>query len=503
MLIAIAAYAQDAAARLEALFTSPGTPYLNGGVLVAENGRIVYQGAFGLADFAAGTPNRTDSRFQTASLTKVFTSTAVLQLMEHRRLRLDDPVVRYLPEFPFPQVTIRHLLAHTSGLPDLELYEPLVAREPNRVIRNADALLALKEWTAGLAFPPGSQFRYSNTNYVLLVLVIEKVSRMPYSQYLARRVFAPAGMTDTYVRTPDTPPDPRLVKNHVLPTMYTTAPVDVTTVELKDAVNMRHIRYETRNLGATLGDQNVITTTGDLFRFSRALETGVLLRPETRRLATTATRLADGTIHEDNAAPYGTKCSYGLGWDVCNDPAIGALTGHNGYNRGIASMLYRNETKGQTVIVYDNADGDDFGPKIASIVNVLNGRPPLPVDRRQSLTREYGRLLLERGPAFALMRFNAMRADAEHYLGGSQRALNLLGYDLLHNGFRAESLEPFRLNVVLHPDEANVYDSFGEALAANGRTSDAIAMYERALELDPKREEAKRALQRLRASGTP
>jgi tetratricopeptide (TPR) repeat protein len=208
-------------------------------------------------------------------------------------------------------------------------------------------------------------------------------------------------------------------------------------------------------------------------------------------------------VHEDNAAPYGTKCSYGLGWDVCNDPAIGALTGHNGYNRGIASMLYRNETKGQTVIVYDNADGDDFGPKIASIVNVLNGRPPLPVDRRQSLTREYGRLLLERGPAFALMRFNAMRADAQHYLGGSQRALNLLGYDLLHNGFRAESLEPFRLNVVLHPDEANVYDSFGEALAANGRTSDAIAMYERALELDPKREEAKQALQRLRASGTP
>jgi CubicO group peptidase (beta-lactamase class C family) len=250
LLIAVAAYAQDAAARLEALFTSPGTPYLNGGVLVAENGRIVYQGAFGLADVAAGTPNRTDSRFQTASLTKVFTSTAVLQLMEQRRLRLDDPVVRYLHEFPFPQVTIRQLLAHTSGLPDLELYEPLVAREPNRVIRNADALLALKEWTAGLAFAPGSQFRYSNTNYVLLALVIEKVSRMPYSQYLARRVFAPAGMTDTYVRTPDTPPDPRLVKNHVLPTMYTTSATRPATSARRSATRTSSPRPVTSSASA-------------------------------------------------------------------------------------------------------------------------------------------------------------------------------------------------------------------------------------------------------------
>ncbi|MBV8516131.1 MAG: serine hydrolase [Acidobacteria bacterium] len=488
-----------AAARLDALFDAPGTPYLNGAVLAGENGRVVYARAFGFADRAMRAPNTVDARFQTASLSKVFTSTAILQLADAKRLRLDDPVVAHLRAFPFPAITIRHLLSHTSGLPDLELYEPLVAREPDRVIANADVLPALAEWKQGLAFTPGSQFRYCNTNYVVLALIVEQASGMPFARYLERRVFAPAGMRDTYVRTRDTPPDPRVVKNHVLPAVYDTLPVDVTTVHLKDPVTMRHIRYETYNLGATLGDQNVITTLPDLFRFAEALQQGKVLRPATLAEATTAVRFTDGTIRNEPYDPYNTRCSYGLGWDVCDDAERGKLIGHSGYNRGIATMLYIDRAKRQTVVAFDNEDGEDFDPKFASIVNVLTGRPPLDVDRRVSLTREYGRLLLERGANVALIRYNEMRADTAHFTG-TQRGLNRLGYDLLHNGYTAESLEPFRINVVLHPDDANVYDSYAEALAANGRNEDAIAMYEKALQLDPSRESAKKALARLRGT---
>jgi CubicO group peptidase (beta-lactamase class C family) len=210
VLAATTAHAQSVAERLDALFTpADGAPYLHGGVLVAEKGRVVYHRAFGDADVAAGIPNTTASRFQTASMSKIFTSTAVLQLAEKRRLRLDDPVARHLPGFPYRDITIRHLLAHTSGLPDLELYESIVANDPSRVIRNADAIAALAAWQKGPAFAPGTAFRYSNTNFVLLALVIEKASGMSFARYLQRFVFDPAGMRDTYVLTEGAPADPR------------------------------------------------------------------------------------------------------------------------------------------------------------------------------------------------------------------------------------------------------------------------------------------------------
>jgi CubicO group peptidase (beta-lactamase class C family) len=456
--------------RLDALFTEvDGAPYLHGGVLVAENGRVLYHRAFGYADVAARVPNTIDARFQTASMSKVFTSTAVLQLAAKRRLRLEDPVARHLRGFPYPGITLRHLLAHTSGLPDLELYESLIAQEPTRVIRNEDAIPALSSWKKGPAFEPGTAFRYSNTNYVLLALVIEKVRGLRYGDYLKRYVFEPAGMRDTDVLTL------KRVKNHVLPTMYDVTPVAIESVSLKDAVKMRRIRYETLNLGSTLGDQNVISTTLDLFRFVEALFGGKLLPAAMLKAATTPAPLADGTIrYDDPGPPFATRCSYGLGWEVCTE-----MTGHSGYNRGIATMLYVDPAKRRTIVMFDNADGEDFGKKVAAVVNVLDGKPPLEVDRRRSITREYGRTLLDHGPAAALIRFNEMRADTTRYVGGSERGLNLLGYDLLHNGYLAESLEPFRINVVLHPASPNVYDSFADALAANGREGEAGVMREK------------------------
>ena len=476
-LCSAAAIAQPVSERLDALFAPvDGVPYLHGGVLVAENGRVLFHRAFGHADVAAEVPNAIESRFQTASMSKVFTSTAVMQLIAKRRLRLDDPVARHLRGFPFPDITLRHLLAHTSGLPDLEMYEAMVQEEPARIIRNADAIPALASWQKGPAFAAGSAFRYSNTNYVLLALVIEKASGLPFAEYLKRFVFDPAGMRETYVLTASAPADPLRVKNHILPAMYDLTPVAVEAVSLKDAVKMRRLRYETRNLGSTLGDQNVISTTMDLFRFIEALYGGKLLSAAMLKSATSPAPLAGGAIRYDEPGPpFATRCSYGFGWEVCSE-----MTGHSGYNRGIATMLYVDPAKRRTIVMFDNADGEDFGRKVAAVVNVLDGKPPLEVDRRRSSTREYGRTLLDHGAAAALIRFNEMRADPTRYTGGTERGLNLLGYDLLRNGYPAEALEPFRINVLLHPASANVYDSFGDALAANGRAAEAEVMKEKA-----------------------
>jgi CubicO group peptidase (beta-lactamase class C family) len=484
------------AATLEAFLPSAD---VNGGFLVADRGSVVYEQASGFADFARRVPNATDTPFQTASITKTFTSTAILQLRDQGKLELDKPVRRYLPDFPFEAITLRHLLSHTSALPDLELFEALVQKDPARVISNADVIPALRAWQRPLELNPGDRFGYSNTNYMLLALVIERVSGRTYSGYLERHIFRPAGMRDSFVAGGgDETKLKRAAKNHLLPTMYMTEPVDVATLELPDERKMRRIRYETRNLGQTLGDQNVFSTLRDLYRFDQALRSGRLLTRRSLDEASTPVKLNDGSTYYDAevTVAYGLRCSYGLGWEVCDDPAVGKLMGHSGYNRGIASFFYRNLSKNQTVIAFDNADGNSLAQKVASAVNILNGREPLAIESRASLTREFGATLVAKGSAAALIRLNEMRAQSDKYVG-TQRGMNILGYDLLHNGHAALALEPFRINLILHPDDANVYDSYGDALARNGDAAGALAMYRKAVALDPNNVESRRKLQEL------
>ncbi|HYH10628.1 MAG TPA: serine hydrolase [Thermoanaerobaculia bacterium] len=472
---------------------------INGGVLVADRGAVVYEHASGFADFARRVPNTIDTPFQTASITKTLTSTAILQLRDRGKLELDKPVRRYLPDFPFEAITLRHLLSHTSALPDLELFESVVQNDPARVISNADVIPALRAWQRPLEFKPGDRFRYSNTNYMLLALVIERVSGQTYSGYLERYLFRPAGMRDSFVG--DAAHEKKLTraaKNHLLPTMYTTEPVDVATLDLRDERKMRRIRYETRNLGATVGDQNVFSTLRDLYRFDQALRSGRLLSRRSLDEAATPVKLNDGSTYFDAevTVAYGLRCSYGLGWEVCDDPAVGKLMSHSGYNRGIATVFYRNLSKNQTVIAFDNTDGNSLAQKVASAVNILNGKEPLEIDSRASLTREFGATLVARGAAAAIIRLNEMRAQSDEYVG-TPRGMNVLGYDLLHNGHTALALEPFRINLILHPDDANVYDSYGDALAGNGDAAGALAMYRKAVMLDPNNMESRRKLQEL------
>ena len=493
--------AQSASQKLNDFFSASGNPvFFNGNVLVAENGKIIYQKSFGYADIAKKILNAENSTFQTASVSKIFTSTAVLQLKDKGKLKLTDSLVKYFPDFPYPNITIKHLLSHTSGLPDLELYQPIIDRKPDLIITSKDVIPALKLWNKPLKFQPGDKAEYCNTNFVLLALLVEKISQQPFQDYLKKNIFIPAQMNDTFVRvgTADPVNNPA-VKNHILSTMYKTIPEDVETVNLKDRIKMRHIKYETYNLGATLGDQNVITTTADLLKFNEALYSSKLLSPATMQEAFTPVVLNSGeTYYGEVETAYQSRCSFGLGWIVCEDPKIGKIVGHDGYNRGILTMFYRNITKRQTVIMFDNNEGINFNEKVASVVNILNGKAPLPIDLKNSAAREFGEVLLSKGIEAALVRFNEIRNDAHYVL--TERGINFLGYDLLHNDYKAESLEVFKLNVILFPDSFNVYDSYAQALAENNKKTEAITMYKKAIALNPKNEASIKSLQKLQDS---
>ncbi|MEQ1820157.1 MAG: serine hydrolase [Terricaulis sp.] len=503
VLSAAPAVAQTPRARIEAILASDTEqPVINGGVLAVSEGRVVYRGAAGFADFAAPRRVRVDDVFQVASMAKPFTSTAVLQLRDGGVLRLDDRVSQYLEGFPFETITIRHLLTHTSGLPDLELFEAMIEADPDHVANGNDLVPALRAWSQPLAFEAGAQFRYSNTNYQLLALIVSRVSGERFGAYVRDHIFRPAGMRHSYVL--GTAPLSRTrapVLNQSFATMFAETQQDVRTIQVNDPRMMGRLRYETFNLGSTLGDQNLFTTLDDLRRFDAALRAGRVLSLATQAEAYAPVRLNDGTEYRESEVyvAYGVPCSYGMGWETCAHPQFGRLVGHAGYNRGIATMFYRNLDRGQMVAAFDNADIGEFAQKIVSVANALNGAAAVEFSRTRSLARVYGRTLVREGATAARALFDAHRNDTAGWTY-SPRGLNQLGYDLLRNGHETLALEPFRLNVELNPEHSGYWDSLGEGLAVNGMRDEAIAAYRRSLQLNPDNESGRAALQRLEAA---
>lgn len=474
---------------------------LNGAVMVSGSKGTDVLLARGMADFAASVPNRPTSLFPLASAAKPFTSVAVLQLRDRGRLRTDDPVARYLPGFPYPDITIRHLLSHTSGLPDLELFEPLIARSPMHVVSGRDLVPALREWKQPLHFRAGDQFRYSNINYQLLAQIVATVSGRPFGEYVRDMIFRPAGMRSSYVLgTPALQAQKVPVTRHVLAVMFRTIPEDVRKLAYADPVLMRPYRYEGYNLGSTVGDQNIFSTLGDLQRFDRALRAGRLLSLRSQQEAYAPIRLNDGREYAEPQVYelYGATCSYGLGWETCRHPTRGRLVGHAGYSRGIAVMFYREIDRGRFAAMFDNGDTGEFPKKFASVINLLDGLPALKISRSKSLTRAYGEALVSEGPVPALLRYNQLKTQGGEWVG-TPAGMNRLGYDLLRNGYPALALDAFRLNVILNPAAANYYDSWAEGLAANGLRREAIAAYRRSLELDPTNAAGRAALAKLEA----
>jgi CubicO group peptidase (beta-lactamase class C family) len=499
MLCCFPAFSQQKAKQLDSLFTRLNKENnFNGNILVAENGRTVYKQSFGFADVKQKSLNTATSTFQTASISKVFTATAVLQLRDKGKLQLDDAFATYFPGFPYANITLRHLLSHTSGLPNYELLITSAQAYPDTVLTNKSIIPALTSWNQPLYFQPGEQWRYCNTNYGLLALLVEKLSQMPFAQYLRKYIFLPADMTHTYVLMPsNAKADKNRVSNHFWPTMYATEAENVDSIRLKDPVGMEMLRFTNYHLSGAMGETNVISTTEDLLKFDQALYSGSILRQKTMEEAFTPVRLNNGQIYEGPIeVDWGGKVSYGLGWVVREDPERGKIVGHDGFNGGIATIFYRNITKKQTIPAFDNTVGYDFREKIAAAVDILNNKKPVPVSEKKALARFYGKKLLNRGPEEALIYFNELRADTVHYWWNEQE-LNRLGYAFMHNDYDTEALETFRINILLHPESSNVYDSYAEVLLKTGRKEEAILMYKKSLALNPNNEGGKQALKQL------
>jgi len=293
--------------------------YFSGTVLVSRHGRPVFQRAYGLADRERGARNRLETRFDLASVGKLFTAVAVAQLVEEGRLSFGDSIGRFLPELApaVGRISVAQLLEHSSGLGELgPALDAAMART-----RTVGEMLALLRDTAP-EFPPGSRFQYSNRGYIVLGAVVERASGMDYFDFVRRRVFAPAGMRATgCFAEEDAVPD-RAARYTVYPTLrspFTPGPRARSTA-----------RLDVR--GGPAG--GAYSTVGDLARFAAALQSGRLLRRET------LARMLEGRPNH----PYGYGFEVGRSW------------GHAGAAPGATANLRVYPGSGYTVAVLSNYD---------------------------------------------------------------------------------------------------------------------------------------------------
>ena len=238
----------------------------SGVVVVARGNDIVYQKAFGLADRTFNVPNTVDTKFHIASVSKPITAAAVLLLAERGKLSIEDHVSKFVPDFPNgDRITIEEVITHYSGLADTTT-DPDYGAEWSRMPQTPSSMVARLE-KKPLRSEPGTEYRYSNSNYHLLALIIERVSGKSYGDFVSQNILKPLEMNDTGHHGDEKEIIPRLANGYV--------------PEGADALaKPAYLDWSSKT-----GNGSLYSTAGDLLKFHRALQHGGLLKPETVRMS--------------------------------------------------------------------------------------------------------------------------------------------------------------------------------------------------------------------------
>ena len=262
-------FGQDSVAfRIDSAVVSATRAGFNGAILVARGETVLLDTVIGVADLTTGRRLARGDRFDLASVSKQFTAAAILQLVGSGRLRLTQRVAEVLPGFPYPDVTVEHLLRHQSGLPDYLDYESFVLSDSIETVDNAAILANLLTDRPALDTVPGAIYRYSNTGYAVLASLLEAVSGQSYAGYLREHLFVPAGMTSSAVSRHYGPSADTAVHAYS-PDEETGALVDVAlSPETAD-----YYRY----FDGVVGDGAVHATVADMHRWWRGLLGGRVL----------------------------------------------------------------------------------------------------------------------------------------------------------------------------------------------------------------------------------
>lgn len=459
----------------------------NGNVLISEKGKIIYEKSFGYANYENKTPLTKDSIFLIGSVSKTFTATAILKLKEQGKLNLDDNILKFLPDLPYKDITIRHLLTHMSGLPEYQ--SPEVIKEiEGKGVNNAE----LEKVFAGLnlkqEFPAGSKWEYSNTNYIFLALIVEKASSISYPQFLQKYIFEPAGMKMSFVLKGNVPA--QYAKN-IVDGYRQMSYVSLTGVNVNNLSGGRSFYLTVSNL---YGAGGIYSTAGDLNKFHRALQSGKILKKQTLAEMYNPAKSTNGKDYETfRNSNY--LSAYGLGWFVARDESTGKIVYHSGGSVGYASYFLWNTAKDQCVIILTNNELiKHYTP--TALMKILNSQA-YKLDSK-SLAKALGREYVLRGLQGMEKLYDRLKLNPDYTFREGE--MNDLGYQLmLDKNDSQAAIRILKLNAEKFPASYNVWDSLGEIYYKAGNRDDAIKNYEKSLQLNPKNEEGKQMLDKIRS----
>lgn len=336
LLIVQLTFGQNRVQEIDSLLTSLYLDgKLNGNVLVAEKGQVIYNRSFGLANESSQDKLDENSIFELASVSKQFTAMAIVILKEQGKLNLDDKIAKHLPELSdYGNVSIRNLLNHTGGLPDyMEIMDSLF--DKSKIATNKDIITIFSKNKPKAEFEPNTKFEYSNTGYALLASIIERISGLTYAEYLDKVIFKPLQMNNTLVYNRRL--IPRKINNYAYGYVYSDS---LKKYCLPDSLKETKIVIW---LDGIVGDGCVNSTVNDLFKWDRALYTDRLISYSSMKDIFQGAELNDKT-----------KIPYGFGWFIEDNPDFGKITWHSGDWHGYATYIERHIDNDKTIIILQN-----------------------------------------------------------------------------------------------------------------------------------------------------
>ena len=320
----------------------------SGVVLVAEEGKPFFYMATGFRHFETKTRLKKTDVFELASVSKQFTAMVIMQLCQQGKLTIDDSLSKYV-RLPYPGITIRHLLTHTSGLPD---YQAIMDEhwDKQQVATNPDIIAYLNRYAPPALFNPGEKYLYSNTGYVLLATIAEVASGKDFVALCNQQIFNPLRMEATNIRNNT---EKALVKNFAAGHLKNDAGNYVNA-------NQFHASDYTVWLGGRKGPGRVSSTARDLLKWDNAFYGETLVNDSLLQAAFTPFVLNNGKATQ-----------YGFGWVIKEYPVLGKYVMHTGDNPGYQTLIMRFIEKRKTIIVLNNNAHNAMQPMVDEMIAAI------------------------------------------------------------------------------------------------------------------------------------
>jgi CubicO group peptidase (beta-lactamase class C family) len=483
------------ASRIDALINeyAVGRQFM-GSVLVAEKGEVILAKGYGLANVERNWPNMPETRFRIGSITKQFTAMLVTQLVEKKKLKLDDTISDFLPEFPKDlgdKITLEMLLCHSSGLilPEgIEKYYAATGKE--EFLRGY--LKQLSE--EGLRFEPGKGYAYSNAGYFILGMIIEKVTGQRYEDVLGEQILKPLGMTQTGCDR----------KGLVLDNEATSY------AKLRDRYIIWNDETNSYDPAAiAFGCGNMYSTVGDLFKFSTALSTNRLLSNESMdtylKMRIVRTRPTIPYISQELTREFfGT---FGNGFvgeisiiDAPETTDKHTLYWHDGTYKLFRSNHFHYSGKDQIIIICSNcsflSEGNEM---VLKIYQLLNNKPYDQVLIKDSLAQYLEEdVASHAGIPAAIDEYFRFKDDTAHFIVPERNYFVAIGRQVAERGDLDGAIAIFRAGLTGFPGFWEAYDALGDTYVMKGDQELAIQSFAKSLELNPRNPHAAEMLKKLR-----